>query len=89
EGPTLSGQIVVPRSAVNEGRVLVADDENRLRRRDVEVRAIQGDEALITGGLSAGERIVLSDLSPAIEGMLLEPVEMSGDDAAIDQSAEQ
>lgn len=89
EGPTLSGQIVVPRSAVTEGRVLVADDENRLRRRDVEVRAIQGDEALITGGLSAGERIVLSDLSPAIEGMLLEPVEMSGDDAAIDQSAEQ
>ena len=34
----------------------------------------------VGSGLAAGERIVVSDLFPAIEGMLLEPV---GDAAAL------
>lgn len=73
-GPALEGRIVVPRSALHDGRVYVATAENRLEIRPVEVRAVQGAEALIAGGLAPGERVVVSALTPAIPGMLLDPV---------------
>jgi hypothetical protein len=34
---------------------------------------VQGDLAAIDNGVQAGEQIVVSDLSPAISGMLLAP----------------
>lgn len=81
-GVALADQIVVPRAAVRDGRVFVADEENRLRIRPVEVRAVQGDEALIADGLAIGDRVVLSDLSPAIDGMLLAPQSVAQQTAA-------
>ncbi len=42
--------------------------------RPVEVRFLQTGFAAIEAGLKAGEPIVVSDLVPAIEGMLLDPV---------------
>ena len=74
EGPPLDGQRVVPRSAVHDGRVFVANAENRLETRTVRVRAFQRDLALIADGLDFGDRVVVSDVSPAVEGMLLDPV---------------
>ncbi len=74
EGEPLAEQRVVPRGAVRDGRVFVANAENRLESRRVKVRAFQGADALIAEGLEFGDRIVVSDLSPAIEGMLLEPI---------------
>ncbi len=70
--PTMD-RIVIPRSAVHEGRVYIADKGNRLRIRKIDVLAEQGGKAVIESGLSLGERIVISDLSPAIDGMLLKP----------------
>lgn len=75
EGPALSGQRVIPRAALREGRVFVADAGDRLAVRAVEVRAVQEAEAVIARGLEIGERVVVSDVSPAIEGMLLDTVE--------------
>ena len=86
-GRPIPDQIVVPRSAVRNGAVHLADSENRLRIRPVAVRAEQGNEVLIARGLEAGERLVLTDLSPAIEGMLLEPVAEPATDGAAPQSA--
>ncbi|GMG83950.1 hypothetical protein LNKW23_31640 [Paralimibaculum aggregatum] len=77
-GRALEAQRVIPRGALHDGRVFVADAENRLRVREVAVRAVQGSDALIAAGLEFGERVVVSDLSPAIEGMLLDPVEAAG-----------
>ncbi|MEO0818912.1 MAG: efflux RND transporter periplasmic adaptor subunit [Pseudomonadota bacterium] len=74
EGKVLAEQRVVPRAAVHDGRVFVANAENRLEARPVTVRAFQGDRALIADGLDFGDRVVVSDVSPAIEGMLLDPV---------------
>ncbi len=68
---SVPGQIVVPRSIVNNDAVYVMTAEDRLERRDVEVGARLGDLAVITSGLVAGERVVVSDLVPAVEGMLL------------------
>ncbi|MEM6547467.1 MAG: efflux RND transporter periplasmic adaptor subunit [Pseudomonadota bacterium] len=74
EGPSLAEQRVVPRAAVRDGRIFVANAENRLEERSVTVRAVQGDLALIAEGIDFGDRVVVSDVSPAIEGMLLDPV---------------
>ncbi len=72
-GRPTTNRVVIPRSAVHEGRVYTADEGNRLRIRKVSVLAEQGGKAVIESGLNFGERIVISDLSPAIDGMLLKP----------------
>ncbi|MCF1182322.1 efflux RND transporter periplasmic adaptor subunit [Marichromatium gracile] len=64
-------QLVVPRLAVRNGTVLVADAEDRLRRRPVEVRYTQGELSVIAAGLEPGARVVVSDLVPVVEGMRL------------------
>jgi len=65
-------RLLVPRSAVRAGEVYVADGENRLRRRSVGVLFSQGMVSVIAAGLEPGERVVVSDLVPAVEGMLLQ-----------------
>lgn len=64
-------RLVIPASGVHQGEVWLADDEQRLERREVRVAFTQGDLAVIAGGLEAGERVVVDDLSAAIEGMAL------------------
>lgn len=71
-GKSNASRVVVPRSAVRGGVVLVADDDNRLRRRSVEVLFSQQAVSVIAEGLEPGERVVVSDLMPAVDGMLLE-----------------
>jgi hypothetical protein len=53
----------------------VVDGENRLRRRSVNVAFTQSDFAVIREGLTTGEQVVVSDVMPAVEGMLLAPQE--------------
>jgi RND family efflux transporter MFP subunit len=71
--------VVVPRSAVHRTEdhgdvVYVMDADNRLRRRPVKIRLEQANFASIGKGVRAGENIVVSDIVPAIDGMLLAPV---------------
>jgi hypothetical protein len=72
-GGPREAQIVVPRSALRGGKAFVVGGGNRLEIRAVEVRYRLGDIAVIASGLKAGERIVVSDLIPAIDGMLIDP----------------
>lgn len=67
-------RVVVPRSAVREGVVHVADADNRLQSRQVVVEYVQGGIAALASGVEAGERVIVSDVVPAIDGMLLSPV---------------
>ncbi|MEJ2123284.1 MAG: hypothetical protein P8Y47_00410 [Alphaproteobacteria bacterium] len=71
----LKDQIVIPRSALHVGKVYVADKDNRLKIVSVKPKLLQGDKALLENGLAEGDRLVVSDLSPAIPKMLLAPVE--------------
>ncbi len=64
-------RVIVPRSALHTGRLYVAGADDRLEIRPVETGLVQGAFVEITAGLKAGERVVVSDLSPAIAGMLL------------------
>ena len=66
--------VAIPRSALHGDEVLLVGEEERLIRRAVRVAFVQSETAVIENGLEAGERVVLSDLMPAVEGMLLDPV---------------
>lgn len=67
-------QLVVPRSALHGNELYLVDGENRLRKRRVELGLKDPEYIIIKSGIDSGERIVVSDLVPAIEGMLLRPV---------------
>ncbi|MFV2089425.1 MAG: efflux RND transporter periplasmic adaptor subunit [Pseudomonadales bacterium] len=75
EGLLVEDVISLPRNALRNGnRVLIVDDENRLHYRDIEPLRLYRDEVLIQSGLEAGERVCISPLQTAIEGMLVQPI---------------
>jgi multidrug efflux pump subunit AcrA (membrane-fusion protein) len=63
--------LVLPRRAIHEGRVYLADADDRLEIRPVDIQLTQGDLAVVRGGLQPGERVIVTDLVPVIEGMPL------------------
>lgn len=67
-------RIVIPRRALHGGRAYLMGQDDTLEIREVSVEYTQGDDAVIAGGLKAGERIVISDLTPVIPGMPLSSV---------------
>ncbi|MDG5469730.1 efflux RND transporter periplasmic adaptor subunit [Deltaproteobacteria bacterium IMCC39524] len=73
-GEELPDVISVPRGALHDNDTIwVIDDENRLHIREVDILRRERDEVLIRSGLDANEKIVLTNLSGAAEGMLLRP----------------
>lgn len=64
--------LVVPRSAVRNGQLYVVNSDRRLDVRKVEIGLQQGDLAVLREGLGEAELVVVSDLVPAVPGMLLE-----------------
>ena len=76
-GPPHDGVIVVPRVAVHrdgvgDPTVYVAGSDNRLEFRPIVLGPTQDDFVVVESGLAAGEPVVVTDLIPAIEGMLVE-----------------
>ena len=64
--------IVIPRSTLREGHVIVADAESRLQRVPVNALLVQGEIVLISEGLEEGAQVVVSTPVPMISGMLLD-----------------
>lgn len=78
EGIVAENVVVLPRSAVrDDGTVAIADADDRLRFREVTVLRTSRDEAVVQGGLSAGDRVILSALDAPVEGMPLRVTEVS------------
>ncbi len=73
-GRPLPDRLVIPRSALHGDQVYLLNNEDRLVKRAVEVGLIQPDFVVIDSGIEEGERVIISDLIPAIDGMLLAPV---------------
>ncbi|QQP89750.1 hypothetical protein IGS68_00195 [Skermanella sp. TT6] len=66
---------VIPRAALQPGdHVHVATRDDRLEIRRVTVADAHGGFITVAEGLRPGERVVISDLIPAVEGMLLAPL---------------
>ncbi len=70
EGRRLDDVVVIPRSALRAGgEVLLVNDDNRLETRAVEVLWSNAQSAVTGSGLAAGERLVLTPLGGAMEGI--------------------
>ena len=67
-------RLVIPRSALHENHIYVVNNEQRLEIREVQPSLLQAEYATIQNGLKSGEQVIVSDLIPAVEGMLLKPV---------------
>ncbi|NDY43028.1 efflux RND transporter periplasmic adaptor subunit [Dissulfurirhabdus thermomarina] len=72
EGRSLRGVVAVPRSVLHEGEtVWIMDGARRLRVRRLQVARYEGDEVLAAGGLDDGDRVVVTPLVGAADGMRL------------------
>ncbi len=78
-GAPLDAAFAIPRSALREGdTVWLMDKENTLRIRPVEVLRLEKQQVLVGKGLQTGDRLVLTYLSGAAEGMRLRPLQETG-----------
>jgi len=76
-GDMLAQVFAIPRSALRDNHtVWLADDGGHLAIRPVEVARRERDQVLVAGGLTAGDRVVLTALSGAANGMALRLVEV-------------
>lgn len=66
--------LLIPRSALHGEHVYLVGANNTLVRRAVVAGPAHGERVAITSGLEPGERLVITDLFPAVEGMLLAPI---------------
>ena len=69
-GRRLPGVVKLPRTAMRgEDAVFLIDAEQRLHRVTVNVVRREGDWVLIDSGLSNGDRVCLTAMDDAVEGM--------------------
>lgn len=74
QGRTLPGAFEVPRTALVDGSaVWLADAEDSLVRRTVEVAWTEADLAIVTSGLESGDRVITTRMSLPIPGMKVRP----------------
>jgi RND family efflux transporter MFP subunit len=72
-GKTLDGVKEIPRRALLEGnRAIVVMENNRIAFRDLVIPRLTRETALVSGGLEAGDRVVLTRLSAPVIGMEVE-----------------
>ena len=76
QGRLARGVVSLPRAALRTGdRVLVVDEESRLRFREVEILRAESDRVIVRSGLEEGERVCVSIVETAVEGMQVRTVE--------------
>lgn len=62
-GQPKSGQVVIPRNAIHSGEVFVADEKQRLKKRQVSVKYTLDNYAVICRGLEPGETLIIGDVN--------------------------
>jgi multidrug efflux pump subunit AcrA (membrane-fusion protein) len=75
-GQVQKNKLVIPRSALHPGdTVLLVDADKKLVKKQVEILYTLSDFAVIKSGLKKGDVLILSDLTPAVTGMKIDPVQ--------------
>ncbi|MGK0238585.1 MAG: multidrug efflux system membrane fusion protein [Candidatus Pelagisphaera sp.] len=89
-GKTLAGVYVIPRVLLRENEyVLLVDGENYLERKSVNVAWETDDVIVVDKGLSAGDKLCLTEVPFALEGWPVHVTDESGLEiaAVVDESA--
>ena len=80
EGREFRQLAVLPRVAIRgQAQVLVIDDEDRVRFRDIEVFRSTVESVYVATGLEPGERVAISTIDSPTEGMLVQVTTDSAD----------
>lgn len=70
EGRSVENVIIIPRAGLRgKDKVYLADDEGKLRIRDVIVETSNRENVIITNGLAEEERVIISPVKAAFDGM--------------------
>jgi RND family efflux transporter MFP subunit len=70
KGSMLPKAAIIPRSALHQDNMVwIVDEDGRLRFRKVDVARVQGDRALVRAGLENGEKLIITPLKAATDGM--------------------
>ncbi len=89
QGRTVENVFVLPRTALRtetgEDLVYVVDDGDRLRFRTVETLRAERDEVVIGSGLQPGERVCISPMAAAVDGMAVRAVRAPEDEDLLGQ----
>ncbi len=72
-GDPQADRIILPRAAIRNGKVYTVNAKQRMQSQAVSILFNQGDISVIASGIKAEDKIIVSDLVPAVEGMLLLP----------------
>ena len=84
QGRRVENVFVLPRTALRrdggDELVYVVDSEDRLRFRRVEVLRAEREEVIIGGGLASGDRVCVSPMLAAVNGMLVRTVYEAGEE---------
>ena len=73
EGRAIDGSVVVPRNALRgSDKVYIANDDGTLSIRQVIVASSDKQNVVLTGGLVAGENVIVSPVRGVAEGMKIE-----------------
>ncbi|NOI01168.1 HlyD family secretion protein [Vibrio kanaloae] len=75
---------VVPERALHGDKVYLMDDNQRLQVVNVEVLYRRDNQVVVSGQLQAGDKLILNDVLPAIEGMLLKESRSNDDELFAD-----
>jgi RND family efflux transporter MFP subunit len=74
-GRRVDDVVRLPRSAMRDSnQVLVVDEDNRLRFRQVTILRLEHDEVLVSAGLENGELVCISPMQTVVDGMQVEAV---------------
>lgn len=75
EGRRADNVVVLPRTALRDNnQVLVVGRDQKLRFRDIKLLRLYQNDLLIDSGLNAGERVCVSPIQTAIDGMTVKPI---------------
>ncbi len=76
QGRRVTGGFSIPRIAMRgSGKVMVVDDEGKLRFKNVEVVRSESDRVIVSSGLANGDRVCVSPLEVAVDGMAVRVAE--------------
>lgn len=71
KAPALKKQILIPVSAIHNNKVYLINSTGKLKLQPIIIDFIQGQIAVIKSGLKAKDKVILSKLTPAVNGMSL------------------
>ena len=74
EGQNRPKELLVPTAALHDGRLFIVNEYDRLQAVKVLAKYRVGDETVIAANLTEGQRVVITNPTPAVDGTLVDPI---------------